>query len=67
MDAENSTSNCLTYIVAFESEDQRAACWTSFREDSEWKALRKEGEKDGPLVQKVDATVLRPTDYSPLQ
>lgn len=66
-DGEYANSNTLTYMIAFDSDEEREACWNSFKEDPEWKAIRRETEEDGPIVESIKATLLRPTEYSPLQ
>ena len=66
-DAKDAASNRLTYLLAFESEEQYKAAWASFIADPDWKAVREETEADGPLVETISSTLLRPTDYSPLR
>ncbi|MBD5780223.1 NIPSNAP family protein [Pelagicoccus sp. NFK12] len=55
----------LVYIVAFEDEAERDLAWANFVEDPEWKAAYAESIVDGRLVQKIDSTLMRTTDYSP--
>lgn len=57
--------NTLYYILAFPSAVQKKA-WQEFRSDPEWTKVKAESEKEGVLVNKVDSTNLKPTDYSPL-
>ena len=59
--------NQLTYMLAFEDADAMKKSWASFREDPDWLAVRRETESEGSLVEKFTSTVLRPTDYSPMQ
>ena len=66
-DAKDAASNRLTYLLAFESEEQYKAGWASFIADPEWKALRETTEAHGPLVETIGSTLLCPTDYSPLR
>ena len=66
-DAKDAANNRLTYLLAFESEEQYKAAWASFIADSDWKAVREETEADGPLVETIGSTLLCPTDYSPLR
>lgn len=66
-DANDSDSNRLTYLLAFESEEHYKAAWASFIADPDWKAVREKTEADGPLVETIGSTLLRPTDYSPLR
>ena len=60
-------SDRLIYILAFESLDQRQEAWEGFRSDPEWHRVRDESEANGPIVARVMNTILKPTDYSPLQ
>jgi hypothetical protein len=60
-------SNRLTYILAWESLGHRQSAWDAFQTDPEWQAVRAKSEEDGPIVSRVIATILKPTDYSPLQ
>jgi len=56
----------LWYIVAFENMGQREQAWASFIRDPEWKQVREESEKDGPLLHHLENRFLSPTDFSPL-
>ena len=57
----------LIYILAYPSKDAAAKSWKDFRDDSEWKKVFAESEKDGKLVSKVDSVYMNPTDYSPVK
>jgi hypothetical protein len=57
----------LIYILSFPSMDAAKASWKAFQDDPEWKAARKESEKNGRLVDKVESVYMNPTDYSPLK
>jgi hypothetical protein len=60
----------LIYIIAFPSKDAADKSWKEFRDDPEWKKVREESEKDGPLLRKdnpVESVYLKPTDYSPIK
>jgi hypothetical protein len=65
--AEVGTSNRLTYMLSFESLADREKKWGIFQADPEWQKVRASTEKDGPLVARIDNTILKPTQYSPLQ
>jgi len=56
----------LVYLLAFPSKQAADASWKAFRDDPDWQKVRKESEKDGKLVDKVESVFLTPTDYSPL-
>jgi hypothetical protein len=57
----------LVYLLAFPSKDAAAKSWREFGADPEWNAVKKESEKDGKLVLKIESVYLTPTDYSPLK
>ncbi len=57
--------NVLTYIVAYPDRDARAKSWKAFKDDPDWKAAYTASRVDGKLVEKVDATFMQLTDYSP--
>jgi hypothetical protein len=60
------SENTLIYILAYPSMSAREASWKAFREDPDWKAAQAESEKDGKLVEKVEAVFMTPTDFSPI-
>jgi hypothetical protein len=59
--------NTLVYILAYPSREAREKAWKAFQDDPEWKKVRAETEKDGKIVEKVEAVFLKPTDYSPIK
>ena len=59
--------NTLIYILAYPSKEAREASWKAFSADPEWQAARKESEKNGKLVDKVESVYMKPTDYSPIK
>ncbi len=59
--------NTLYYIIAFPSVEAQKKAWQEFRDDPDWKQAKADSEKEGVLVNKVDSTNLKPTDYSPLR
>ena len=60
-------SDRLIYILAFENAEQQQRTWASFNADPEWMQVKAETEVNGPLTARVMNTLLKPTDYSPLQ
>jgi hypothetical protein len=64
---EKATPNTLVYLLAYPSQQARETMWKAFTDDPEWKKVYAETQKDGPLVTKVESTMLAPTDYSPMQ
>jgi NIPSNAP len=65
--AEIGTSNVLYYMLAWESLAQREKLWSAFQADPERLKAFRETEKDGPIVERVINTILRPTAYSPMK
>jgi hypothetical protein len=59
--------NTLTYILAWENLDQRQRRWDAFQADPEWQAVKATSEQDGPLIERAQSIILKPTEYSPLQ
>jgi hypothetical protein len=60
----------LIYILAYPSKEAADKSWKSFRDDPDWKKVREESEKDGPLLRKdnpVESVYMNPTDYSPIK
>jgi NIPSNAP len=55
----------LTYMLVFPDEPGRAAAWSRFRDDAEWKKLRAIPEyADKEIVLRVTNKILTPTAYS---
>jgi hypothetical protein len=55
----------LTYMLVFPDEAGRAAAWSRFGEDAEWKKLRAMPEyADKEIVSRITNRVLTPTPYS---
>ena len=57
----------LVYILAYPSMEAKDAAWKGFRNDPDWKKAREESEKDGKIVQKIESTILKATDYSAIK
>lgn len=57
----------LIYLVAHPSKEAAEKNWDKFRADPDWKKVKEESEKAGPIVEKVEAVFLNPTDYSALK
>jgi hypothetical protein len=60
-------SDQLIYILAYESLAEREKKWGAFVADQERLAKFAETERNGPLVKRLTAHMLRPTPYSPMQ
>ncbi len=57
----------LVYLLAFPSKEAAEKSWQAFLSDPDWIAAKKESERDGTLVIKIESVYLNPTDYSPLK
>lgn len=55
----------LFYILKHPSREAATANWAAFRDDPEWKQVSAASEANGKLVEKVDSTFLKLTDFSP--
>lgn len=60
-------SNTLHYMLAFRDLAHREQAWASFAADSERQQAFAATEVNGPLVEYITNTILRPTPYSPMQ
>jgi len=54
----------LTYMLKWESLDDRAKRFAEFAADPEWIAGRAETEKSGQIVASITNTILQPTTFS---
>ncbi|MBM3738535.1 MAG: NIPSNAP family protein [Acidobacteria bacterium] len=59
--------NTLIYVLRHKSREAATASWKAFREDPEWIKARDASEKDGKLVDHVDAVFMEAVDYSPMK
>ena len=60
-------SNVLTYMLAWESLEEREKKWAAFASDPEWLKVAEETSKNGPIVLRVTNTIMQPTSYSAMQ
>jgi hypothetical protein len=60
-------SDQLIYMLAWESLADREKRWAAFLGDTDRMARFAETEKNGPLVRRLTAQILRPTPYSSMQ
>lgn len=54
-------------MLAFPSRFARHEAWRAFDMDPEWQRAYEASRAGGSLVENVESTLLRPTDYSPLR
>lgn len=57
--------NTLVYLLKHDDKKARDKSFAGFRADADWQKAYKASRADGPLVSKVESTLLQPTDYSP--
>ncbi len=58
----------LTYLTPFATLADREKAWDAFGADPEWAKVRKESiDRGGQIANQISITLLRPTDYSPIQ
>jgi hypothetical protein len=57
----------LTYMLAWESMDERVKKFDTFAKDPERAEVFGQSEKNGPIVEQVTTTILRPAAFSPLK
>jgi hypothetical protein len=55
----------LVYILKHPSREAAVANWKSFHDDPEWIKVSTASEANGKLVEKVDSTYMKLTDFSP--
>jgi hypothetical protein len=61
------SNNELTYMLRWESWEDRETRWTAFLNDPAWHRARDDSERDGPLVANIANQMLAPTDFSALK
>lgn len=57
--------NKLVYIIAHKDRDARDKAFKAFGADPAWQKVKKDTEKEGKLVAKVEEIFMTATDYSP--
>jgi hypothetical protein len=55
----------LFYILKHPSREAATANWAAFHDDPEWKSVSAASEVNGKLVNNVESTFLKLTDFSP--
>jgi hypothetical protein len=58
--------NTFVFLVAHTSREEAKTNWQAFRADSAFQQLLK-SEQSEKLVEKIDVTYMRPTDFSPMK
>ncbi len=60
------SQNLFVYILEHPSREEARKNWAAFHADPEWKKVKAESEKNGPLVDRIDHYFMDPTSYSAL-
>lgn len=55
----------LFYILKHPSREAAVANWAAFHDDPEWKSVSAASDVNGKLVERVESTFLKLTDFSP--
>lgn len=55
--------NRLVYMLRFADEDTLKTAWAAFQNDPEWRQVRADSEKDGPVVAEIHSRILHPEPY----
>jgi hypothetical protein len=61
-----SSQNLFVYILQHPSREEAEKNWADFQADPEWKKVKAESEKNGPLVDHIDRYFMDPTSFSAL-
>lgn len=61
------SNHTLTYLLEWDSLDERERKWNAFQADPEWIAKRAASEAQAAIVERVENNFLVPTDYSPMR
>jgi hypothetical protein len=59
---EANDSGNLWYVVEWESTEEMESVWAKFRSDPEWNSVKTESELAGPIVEKINVTLLKRLD-----
>ena len=60
-------ANDLYYLLQWESLAEREEKWTAFATDPEWLVAKAKTEEDGPILESLSNTILKPTLFSSVQ
>jgi len=60
------SNNELVYILAWRDLEERERKWAAFSTDPDWLEVRRQTEKSGPLVERIETAVMSLTRYSPV-
>jgi hypothetical protein len=57
----------LVYIMRHANQEDAEKNWAAFGNDPDWKKIKAETDKDGPLALRIDRLFMTPTDFSRLR
>ena len=60
------SQNLFIYILEHNSRQEAEKNWAAFQADPEWKKVKTESERQGPLADHIDRYFMDPTSYSGL-
>lgn len=60
------SKDLFIYILEHPSRQEAEKNWAAFQADPEWKKVKAESEKQGPLADHIDRYFMDPTSYSGL-
>jgi hypothetical protein len=61
------SNHALTYLLQWESLEERERKWNAFQADPDWIAKRIASEAEKPILERIENIFLTPTDYSPMR
>jgi hypothetical protein len=67
IEKEASVQPKLYYILAHPSEAGGAKMFEQFVNDPEWKRVKAESEKNGPIIDKIESVYMRALSFSPIK
>ena len=60
----NEADDMMVYMTRSPGEDARKNGWIAFGKDSEWQAIKKASELDGPILLSQSSQLLSPVDIT---
>ncbi len=55
----------LIYVLGYRDLGHRETAWDAFGSDPEWMKARADSERDGALVARLEAVIMRGSSYGP--
>lgn len=57
----------LVYLIAHKTQESGVKSWEGFLADPVWAKVRDDSEKDGKIIEKIDAVVMKPLAISKIR